>query len=137
MSDAALARGRCLCGAVQYEIRGPLRAVLLCHCEQCLRWHGHVAAFTAAACEHFVLVSDRGLRWFGEAASDAGAERGFCSTCGASLFWRPRDADTISIAVGTLDRPTGLSVSGHIYVSDSGDYYRLPTDGLPRSPRGN
>ncbi len=136
MSDAATARGHCLCGAVRYEVRGPLREVLLCHCEECLRWHGHVSAFTAAARTHLVLRTDRGLRWFDEASSDAGARRGFCSVCGTSLFWDAPQEDTISIAAGTLERPTGLSVAGHIYVSDCGDYYRLPEDGLPRSERG-
>ena len=46
MSDVAT--GRCLCGAVAYEVRGPLRDVLICHCEECRRWHGHMAACTAA-----------------------------------------------------------------------------------------
>ena len=28
-----MATGRCLCGAVRYEVRGSLRDVLICHCE--------------------------------------------------------------------------------------------------------
>ncbi len=136
MSKAPTARGRCLCGAIQYEVRGPLREVVVCHCEECRRWHGHAPAFTAAARTDFALLSDAPLRWFAGARSDAGARRGFCADCGTSLFWEAENRESISIAAGTLDRPTGLHLAAHIYVSDAGDYYRLPRDGLPRSARG-
>ena len=38
--------GGCLCGAVRYEIRGPLRGVIACHCSQCRRTSGHYVAMT-------------------------------------------------------------------------------------------
>ncbi len=76
-----MATGRCLCGAVRYEVDGPLREVLICHCEECRRWNGHFSA---------------------------------------------------NIAAGTLDEPTGLKTIAHWYVSQAGDYYGLPDDGLPR-----
>ena len=50
------ATGRCLCGAVHYQIRGPLRPVVNCHCGQCLRTHGNVAAYTSAARADLVLT---------------------------------------------------------------------------------
>jgi hypothetical protein len=117
--------GRCLCGAVRFEVSGPLRDVLLCHCGECRRWHGHVCAMTAALSEHLRLVSDRGLRWIDSPRSAARARRGFCAECGSSLFWDAPDRDTISIAAGTLDAPTGLKTVGQIHVEDAGDYYEL------------
>ena len=127
-----MATGRCLCGAVRYEVTGPLRDVLICHCEECRRWHGHVAACTAARREDLVFVTDRGLRWVPSPNSDAGARRGFCAECGSSLFWDPPDRPTVSIAAGTLDGPTGLRTVAHWYVSQAGDYYEVSSDGLPR-----
>jgi hypothetical protein len=127
-----VATGRCLCGAVSYEVRGPLRDVLICHCDECRRWHGHVSASTAARREDLVLHEQRGLRWIQSPRSDARARRGFCGECGSSLFWDPPGRETISIAAGTLDPPTGLRVAGHWFVSQAGDYYQLPQDGLPR-----
>jgi hypothetical protein len=127
-----MATGRCLCGAVRYEVRGPLRQVLFCHCEECRRWHGHVCATTAARRDDLVVLDGRGLRWIQSPHSDAKARRGFCGECGSSLFWDPPGRETISIAVGTLNGPTGLRAISHWYVSQAGDYYELPEDGLPR-----
>jgi hypothetical protein len=127
-----MATGRCLCGAVRYEVRGKLRDVLICHCIECRRWHGHFSASTAARRDDVVLIEDRGLRWIQSPDSEAGARRGFCAECGSSLFWDPPNRPTVSIAAGTLDGDTGLRVIAHWYVSQAGDYYELPSDGLPR-----
>ena len=124
--------GRCLCGGVKYEVQGPLRSVWNCHCGQCRRTHGHYSAYTAAARDDFVLHDDHTLSWY---ESSATARRGFCARCGASLFWEMRDQPTVSIAAGTLDQPTGLDTSVHIFVEDLPDYYTLD-DNLKKWPRG-
>jgi hypothetical protein len=102
--------------------------VVDCHCGQCRRTHGHVAAYTSAAKAALELVEDTSLHWYG---SSPGVRRGFCETCGASVFWERVEGLDISIAAGTLDGPTGLATAGHIYVSDAGDYYAIADD-LPR-----
>jgi hypothetical protein len=129
------ATGGCLCGAVRYEVTGPLRDVLICHCEECRRWGGHVSASSAARKDELVLVQSRGLRWIDSPDSDARARRGFCGECGSSLFWDPPGRETISIAAGTLDDATGLRIVSHWFVSDAGAYYDLPDDGLPHHQR--
>jgi hypothetical protein len=136
--DGAHATGGCLCGAVRYEVAGPLRDVVLCHCSHCRRTHGHVAAYAACRAPDLRLVADDGLRWY----EDGDRRRGFCGRCGASLFWRAPDRDTISVAAGTLDPPTGLRTVAQIFVADAGDYYDLPAEGerhagpLPRATGG-
>jgi aspartate aminotransferase len=129
------ATGQCLCGAVRYEVRGPLRDVLVCHCNECRRWSGHQFAATAALREDLALLEERGLAWIESPESDSSASRGFCRECGSALFWDAPGRDTISIAAGSLDAPTGLRVAGHVYAAQAGDYYDLPEDGLPRSER--
>jgi hypothetical protein len=130
-----MATGSCLCGAVRYEVAGPLRDLLICHCVECRRWHGHISVTTAANKQDLLLLEERGLRWIESPHSDAHARRGFCAECGSSLFWDPPGRETVSIAAGTLDGPTGLSAISHWYVSQAGDYYELPDDGLPRHER--
>jgi hypothetical protein len=124
-----------LCGAVRYRVQGPLGDVILCHCYECRRWHGHVSATAAAAREDLLLLEERGLRWIQSPHSDAGARRGFCGECGSSLFWDAPELETISIAAGTLDAPTGARIVSHWFVSQAGDYYEVPEDGLPHHQR--
>ena len=135
-TDGERHSGRCLCGAVVYELHGALRDVLVCHCVECRRWGGHAAAMTAVPKDRLVLLDDRGLRWIDSPDSAQDARRGFCGECGSSLFWDPPRLPTISVAAGTLDGDTGLVTAGHIWVSQAGDYYDLPDDGQARRPRG-
>jgi hypothetical protein len=114
--------GGCLCGAVRYEVDGPLRDVILCHCEMCRKAHGHVGAYTAASKSALRVTESRGLKWY---VSSSIARRGFCGECGGTLFWEGKDRDTISIAAGTLDGATGLSTTLQIHVEDAGDYYAI------------
>ncbi len=129
MSERASGRrtGGCLCGAVRYETRGPLRDVVNCHCRRCRRTHGHFGAYSEVGPDDLVLLEERGLSWY---VAD-GRERGFCRECGASLFWRRAGADSTSVAAGTLDEPTGLRTVAHIFVDSKGDYYEL-VDAVPR-----
>jgi hypothetical protein len=97
--------GGCLCGGVQYVVTGPLRDVVNCHCGQCRRTHGHFAGYTEAPLSDFKLNRSDTLKWY---QSSPQARRGFCSVCGASLFWAAEGEDHVAIAAGTLDEPTGL-----------------------------
>ena len=126
-----VATGGCLCGAVRYEVARPLRDVIVCHCEMCRKAHGHVGAYTAAPKAALRLVESRGLEWY---VSSPGIRRGFCGDCGGTLFWERTERDTVSIAAGTLDAPTGLATTLQIHVDSAGDYYEID----PRVPtRGN
>ena len=107
--------GGCLCGAVRYEVHGPLRGILVCHCVECLRWSGAPFAATAARREDLVLPDESSLRWIPSPASDRAARRGFCAACGSSLFWDAPNAETTSIAAGSLDDQSQLQVIGHVY----------------------
>jgi hypothetical protein len=121
--DAAVrATGGCLCGAVRYEVTGALRDVIVCHCAMCRRTHGHIGAYTATPKGTLRLKEARGLTWY---ASSAIARRGFCGSCGSTLFWEPAAKDYISIAAGTLDAPTGLTTVMQIHVESAGDYYAI------------
>lgn len=130
-SRDAVARGGCLCGGVRFEVHGPLRPVLYCHCAMCRRSSGHFVAATACAPQDLRLLSSQSLRWY---ESSAIARRGFCGTCGSQLFWQPAHGGHTSIWAGTLELPTGLTATGHIYAADKGDYYEI-TDGLPQWPQ--
>lgn len=124
--------GSCLCGAVTYEVGGPLRDVVNCHCIRCRRHTGHFMAASAAATADVTITGDS-LRW--HEITDDGVAYGFCGECGSTMFWRAADRpDLISIAAGTLDPPTGLSTTTALFVADAGDYHRLQP-GLVEYPK--
>lgn len=114
--------GGCLCGAITYEVRGELRPIIACHCNQCRRTSGHYVAATQTRAEDLTIRGES-LTWF--RSSDT-AERGFCAHCGSNLFWRKFDSDHVSIWAGTLDGPTGLRMEGQVHAQSAGDYYDLP-----------
>jgi len=114
--------GSCICGSVTYEIHGDLRDVIACHCKECRKFSGHYIAATATAPENLKLLSSSGLKWY---RSSSVAQRGFCSHCGSSLFWKPDSGDRISIFVGTIDGQTKLSLTSNIYTEEKGDYYYI------------
>ena len=118
--------GQCLCGAVTYEVNAPLRQVIACHCKQCQRTSGHHVAATSAP-RDAVLIKGQ-VTWFNSSET---ARRGFCGVCGSNLFW-DGPGKNLSIFAGTLDAPTGIKLSGHIYCADKGDYYEI-TDDLPKA----
>jgi len=124
------AAGGCLCGAVRYEVRGPLRPVVNCHCGQCRRFHGHYGAYSNAAAKDLSVTGYRNLKWY---RSSSFARRGFCKECGSSLFWERLRSGNIGIAAGTIDAPTKLRTIRHIFVRDMSDYYRI-SDKLERMP---
>jgi hypothetical protein len=70
------ATGGCLCGAVRYEVRGPLRPVVYCHCAQCRRTSGHFSAWTATRPDDLVLNESKGLRWYRSSIMKAPGSRG-------------------------------------------------------------
>ncbi|MEX3016739.1 GFA family protein [Gymnodinialimonas hymeniacidonis] len=118
--------GSCLCGAIEFQISGPLRPVIACHCTQCRKTSGHHVAATSAARDEISMSGEP--VWY---ASSHTAKRGFCGACGSNLFWDGGGAN-ISIFAGTLDGDPGLDMAGHIFCDDKGGYYEL-TDDLPKA----
>ena len=114
--------GGCLCGAVRFAAKGPLRGVVYCHCSQCRRQSGHYYAATNVADADLTVEGAQNLTWF--AASEF-ARRGFCATCGSALFWKHNEVAETSVMAGAFDRPSGLKSESHIFVVDKGDYYTI------------
>ena len=120
--------GSCLCGAVKFEVSGELHAPDACHCSQCRKQSGHVWASTDVPDDAVKLSGEDNLTWY---QSSDRVKRGFCTTCGSVLFWKPIFRDKIGIAMGAFDTPTDTRLGMHIHVADKGDYYDI-TDGLPQ-----
>ena len=126
-------RGRCHCGRVRFVARFPSRFACHCHCESCRRAHG--AAFVtwvgmeATRCS--IDDTRQTLRWY---ASSPGAERGFCSHCGSTLFFRSqRWAGELHIVHANFDGDVDRAPQAHAFWDAHVDWAGVdPNDGLSR-----
>lgn len=120
MSQTTLS-GRCLCGAVHYEVTGtPLRFVH-CHCERCRRATGTGHASN-------LLLKPGAVDWQG---TDAQIQRfklpeaerfgtAFCKTCGGQL---PRvGKELVVVPAGSLDTPPEIRPQGRIFWSSRAEW---------------
>lgn len=124
-----MVKGQCFCGAVTFEIDGPLSAPSLCHCGQCRRLHGAPGAYTSAPVSAYRITGEESIDWH---RTSKKAEQGFCKVCGSKLFWREVGGKSLDATVGSLIEPTGLKLARHIWTRSQGDYYEIGHDGVPR-----
>ncbi|AVO37713.1 GFA family protein [Pukyongiella litopenaei] len=126
MSETGTTTGKCLCGAVSYRLETAPDHIDACHCSMCRRFSGGI--------ELGIEVPPGGITWQGEDfirtfASSDWAERGFCSRCGSSLFWRmtaPGPAQgLLSLSAGTLDSFAGLELTTEIYIDHKPAAYAM------------
>lgn len=103
-------KGRCLCGAVTFEVHGPPKWTAWCHCESCRRHTGAPAsAFAGFEREQVTIQGEHFTRF----ASSPGVLRGFCARCGSTLTYEGERWPTeIHLHVGVFDRPEDFPPQG-------------------------
>lgn len=102
MSEHAPISGQCLCGAVKVsaEVENPrLRA---CHCDMCRR-HTSGAFFSLETVAGSITVTGPAQSY----DSSDWAERGFCGTCGSTLWYKRVGADEPNLAAGLFEHAGG------------------------------
>ncbi|MDQ6774903.1 MAG: GFA family protein [Actinomycetota bacterium] len=134
MADDSPLTGRCNCGAVRYEVHGPLLTAGYCHCTRCQRRTGTAAspsAKPAPGAFRIVAGEDRLRSW----TPDDGFEKWFCGDCGSAMFSRnPDNHDAVAVRMGTFDEDPGIRPGFHQFVAYAAPWKPIPDDGLPRHP---
>lgn len=127
--------GRCLCGAVQYELRGKPLFTAVCHCRNCQRQSGSALSVIVLARADEVAISGKLKTFVDQADSGQKLERRFCPDCGSAMFsWQPHLPDRLIIKAGTLDDVSWLSPAAHVWCSSAQPWVTIPQQ-LPRFPR--
>lgn len=127
---AARLPGRCLCGAVTYQVGGPFNMMMHCHCSMCRKHHG--AAFAT-----FVGAPLMGFKWLsGEDqvdsyASSENGRRNFCRHCGSVTPTLVKEMDLAIMPAGNLDGDPGIRPQFHMFVGSKAPWYTI-TDELPQ-----
>ena len=132
---SAAVSGGCQCGAVRYELDGPLGRAYACHCQDCQKQ-------SASAFSVSIPVLRNGLRVEGPVAafeklSESGAITSgfFCQRCGSRIFHvSSRSPDVATLKAGTLDDTTSILPVSHLWVSRKQPWVRLDP-GVPSFER--
>jgi len=114
MSDTKQMTGRCLCGSVTYSMAEQIEDYGVCHCDMCRRWAGGPFFATHDTKE----IEFTGEEHVGRYNSSEWAERGFCKTCGSSLFYYLIPTGQYMMAVGTLDNQTNLAMNTQVFIDE-------------------
>jgi len=110
--------GKCLCGAIGFEVTGEPHVAGHCHCRDCQKISGGGHASFAFFTEADVAVSGR-PKDFAVAVEPAGTmTRMFCPQCGSKLFARSTNIPgLLGIALGAFDEPGDLVPTVSLFVS--------------------
>ena len=124
--------GRCLCGAVRFEVDEDFDRITHCHCASCKKLSGGAGTVNGRARSEAIriLEGEELLRTF---QPHEGTAKTFCSACGSNLFgggWP--ESETCSVRLTTLEEPPARSPDAHLYVRSVAPWETLPDDGAER-----
>jgi hypothetical protein len=122
--------GRCLCGAVSYELAGDIIATAVCHCDHCQRQSGGAFSVNLVAHESQLTVSGE-LSTYGDTGDDGGdtvyVRRHFCGACGSPIVSDLVDtAGIIAVKAGTLDDKSEVHPTVEAWCDSKQSWVDLP-----------
>jgi hypothetical protein len=127
--------GGCLCGAVRFEVSGPILSAGYCHCTHCQKRTGTgSSANCRVAREGFRLLA--GAELLASFQPPTGVPKLFCSQCGSALFSGDPFSDAeVAVRLGAFDRDPGVRSQYRQFVDSAAAWEPVPDDGLTRYPR--
>ena len=114
--------GSCLCGGIQYEVRGPLGDIIQCHCRRCRKATGTAFAINSpiAKADFYLLQGQHLLKSF---TTTTGVSRNFCSECGSPIYSVKADLpDVYRLRIGSLDTTIEQKPTCHFYVGSKAEW---------------
>ncbi|MES9990808.1 MAG: GFA family protein [Candidatus Thiodiazotropha sp.] len=121
--------GSCLCGEVNYKIKGNLGIFQYCNCSRCRK-------FTGSALAANLLVAPNDFEWLKGEESVGRYELQeakhfatcFCKKCGSSLPWLAQSGRAVIVPAGTLDEDPQIRPMQNIYCASRAVWYRDPVE---------
>ena len=129
------AKGRCLCGQIQYDLNNSSRLLELCHCKNCQRQGGAAfIPFLAVPLADLSIDGQAKMYLDTDTVSGNAVKRYFCGACGSPLYVVVEYApNTAYVAAGTLDDTSQLSPKGQGWVSTRQPWVKLE-ENIPAHP---
>jgi len=124
-------KGGCLCRAIRFEITGPIRNIVYCHCSQCRKAQGSAFATNGIVkVQDFELIGgEHSLTGY---ESTPGQVKYFCKVCGSPIMSKSNSrADEVRIRLGTIDSDISERPEAHIFVTSRANWEDIGGD-LPQ-----
>ena len=128
----AMARGRCLCGAVAFVAELPFERFVHCHCSRCRKATGTAHASNAVvkpAAFRWLHGEDRVVRYDLPAARSFASS--FCQRCGSPMPHPTRSGREVIIPAGAFDDELGVKPERHFFWASRASWY-VPGNTLPQ-----
>ena len=99
------AKGRCLCGSIEYSLAREPASLDVCHCKNCQRHAGaSFIPFVAVPLDDLSISGTPKIFIDTDTVSGNGVARHFCGDCGSPIYVVVvRAPNTAYVASGTLD----------------------------------
>jgi hypothetical protein len=117
--------GGCLCGAVRYEITGPIRNIVYCHCSRCRKAQGSAFATNGIVrTNDFNIISGESELTGYE--STPGQTKYFCKHCGSPILSRSiGKSDEVRVRIGTIESDITERPQAHIFASSKANWEEI------------
>lgn len=129
--------GRCLCGAIRYEIDNAPALTGVCHCRNCQRQAGSAfSTLGGVPAAEFHLTAGK-PRLYEDRDTDSGnvVGRYFCGDCGSPIYSAlPTQPDTLFLKTGTLDDTQFFRPQFHVWCDSKQSWVSLE-EGVPALAR--
>ena len=121
MADHPIA-GKCLCGAVKFQVSGAFESFFLCHCSRCRKDSGsaHSANLFASNARLAWVSGEDSIKTF--RLSGSRHTKSFCSECGSALPVVQPDIGLLVVPAGSLDSWIDLRPNAHICYSSRANW---------------
>ncbi|HPF46484.1 MAG: GFA family protein [Alphaproteobacteria bacterium] len=121
--------GKCLCGAVQYQVDDDFAYALNCHCSNCRRTTGSAfKSFAGIKIDRLKLI--KGAENILNYGDDVNYDH-HCGSCGSLLYSVVRDGEYAHVTMGTLVDTPSIRPNAHIFVGSKAPWHEI-TDDLPQ-----
>ena len=117
--------GGCLCGSVLFEIKGPIRNIVYCHCSQCRKAQGSAFATNGIVkADDFNIVS--GADSLTGYESTPGQVKYFCKICGSPILSKSESKpEQVRVRLGTIDSDITERPVAHIFSTSRANWEEI------------
>jgi hypothetical protein len=114
--------GGCLCNRVRFQITGPIRNIVHCHCSRCRKAQGSAFATNGIVdAAHFHLLA--GADALSAYESSPGQTKHFCKHCGSPILSRnTARPEQVRVRLGTIESDISERPMAHIFVTSKANW---------------